>query len=213
MVDHVTEVLSTLHKTNPNLKYYLTYSNPLELLVAAMLSAQVRDEVVNATTPALFQKYRTTQDYASADVEDIVQLIKNISFAGNKAKNIKAACSLLVEKHRGEVPATMDDLTALPGIGRKTAHVILQNVFNKVEGIVVDTHVLRVAYRLGWTSTDKNAEKSEAQLMSAVPRDEWKELPFLLKAHGRTICTAPIPTCSQCPVQTMCPKNGVKKFV
>lgn len=206
-------VLTTLHKTYPHPHYYLNFSNSLELLVAALLSAQVRDEVVNAATPALFKKYRTAEQYAKADLHELTALIKTITFAGNKAKHIREACRILVQKHHGNVPRTMGELTELPGIGRKTANAILQNAFDLVEGIVVDTHVLRVAYRLGWTTTDKNAEKAEEQLLKIIPQSEWKQFPWLLKAHGRAICRAPIPGCRQCPVEKLCPKQGVGKRI
>lgn len=207
----VKQVLSILHTTYPNLHHYLTFSNPLELLVASILSAQVRDEVVNAATPALFKKYKTADAYAKADLKELTSMVKNITFANNKAKNIKAACAILAEKYHGKVPHTSEELIELPGIGRKTANAILQNAFGIVQGIVVDTHVLRVAYRLGWTDTDKNAEKSEQQLMAIIPKSEWKTFPWLMKAHGRAICKAPVPFCSTCPVNNLCPKQGVTK--
>ncbi len=205
--------LERLHKAYPKLHHYLTFSNPLELLVASMLSAQVRDEMVNAATPALFKKYKKAEAYAHTDVRELNGYIKTITFAGNKARNIKETCRILVEKHDGNVPRSMDALTGLPGISRKTANAILQNAFNIVEGIVVDTHVLRVAHRLGWTDTDKNAEKAEQQLMQLLPKQEWKTLPWLLKAHGRAICKAPVPLCSACPVEKLCPKQGVARRV
>ncbi len=209
--ENIKEVLKILHSKYPKLKYYLDYSTPLELLVAAILSAQVRDEAVNASTPALFKKYKTAEDYAKAEIDDLLEYIKNITFAGNKAKHIKEACKILAEKHKGKIPRTVEELTELPGIGKKTANVIMQNAYDIIEGIVVDTHVLRVSYRLGWTDTDKNAEKSEKQLMQILPKSEWKKLPWLLKAHGRAICKAPVPSCSQCPVNKFCPKQGVTK--
>lgn len=202
-------VLHLLHQQYPHLKYYLTVSTPLETLVGAILSAQVRDEVVNAALLVLFKKYKTAKDYAHADLKELTKIIKSITFAKNKAKNITAACQMLVDKYNGTVPKTVDELTQLPGIGKKTAHVILQNVFNIIEGVVVDTHVLRVSYRLGWTNTDKNADKSAEQLEKIIPKNEWKELPWLLKAHGRAICQAPVPKCSQCRVEKLCPKQGV----
>lgn len=211
MKKNTKPVLKILYKTYPKLNYYLNFSNPLQLVIAAILSAQVRDEAVNAATPLLFQKYKTAQDFAKAEVQDIIKYIKSITFAGNKAKHIREACKILAEKHKGKVPKTVEELTELPGIGRKTAHAILQNAYDIVEGIVVDTHVLRVGYRLGWTKTDKNAEKSEQQLKDIIPKNEWKTLTWLLKAHGRAICKAPVPMCSACPVASLCPKQGVTK--
>jgi len=208
---NVVQVLKLFHKNYPKSKYYLNFSNPLELMVAAILSAQVRDEVVNAATSALFKKYRTAEAFAKADVKDIIHYIKNITFAVNKAKHIKEACKILVEKHGGKVPKTLEELTELPGIGRKTANAILQNAFGIVNGIVVDTHVLRVSYRLGWTSSDKNAEKAEQELMEIIPKKEWQKLPHFLKDHGRAICRAPVPLCSKCFLSQICPKKGVMK--
>ncbi len=207
----VKRVLKILSENYPNLKYYLNFSNPVELLVAAILSAQVRDEAVNLTTAKLFKKYRSAKDFADAELKELTNDIKSITFAGNKAKNIKETCKILAEKYNGKVPKTVEELTELPGIGRKTANAILQNAYNIVEGVVVDTHVLRVSYRLGFTDTDKNAEKSEEQLMKLLPKSEWKTFPFLMKAHGRAICKAPVPFCSKCAVSGLCPKNGVSK--
>ncbi|MBI4153076.1 endonuclease III [Candidatus Woesearchaeota archaeon] len=204
-------VLSILHKTYPDLHHYLQFSNHLELLVATILSAQIRDSVVNAATPTLFKKYKTAKDYANAGINEIIGLLQGITYAGTKAKYIKETGKILHEKYNGHVPKTMEQLTELPGIGRKSANAILQNAFNIVEGIVVDTHVLRVSYRLGWTTTDKNAVKSEMELMQAIPKSEWKTLPWLMKNHGRAICKAPTPVCSKCVVNKFCPKQGVTK--
>lgn len=209
--DSVKKVLALLKKTYPHAKYYLNFSNSLELLVATILSAQVRDEVVNATTPKLFQKYKTAQDYAEADLETLIREIQPISFPANKAKYIKQACKILVEKYQGKVPDTLDQLVELPGIGRKTANAILINAFGKVQGIVVDTHVIRLAYRLGWTQT-KNPEKIEQDLMKIIPREDWARITWLLKEHGRAICKAPVPACSRCILEPHCPKRGVTKM-
>lgn len=210
MSSQPAQVLAVLKKEYPNAKYYLNFRTPLELLVAAILSAQVRDEVVNASTPSLFARYKTANDYAKASVSDLLKFISKITFAGNKAKNIIVACKILAEKHNGKVPRNVEELTELPGIGRKTANAILQNAFDIVEGVVVDTHVIRVAFRLGWTN-NTNPEKIEQDLMKLLPKSEWKKLPWLLKVHGRAICQAPTPYCSKCPVSKLCPKNGVKK--
>lgn len=204
------QVVKLLKKEYPHAKYYLNFSNPLELLVAAILSAQVRDEVVNATTPTLFKKYKTAKDYTNADVEELMKYISKISFAGNKAKNIKAACKTIAEKHKGRVPETIEELTALPGIGRKTANAILINAFNKVVGIPCDTHVIRVSYRLSWTK-NKNPDKIEKDLMNLLSKSEWKKIPYLLKDHGRAVCKAPIPECSKCVLNRLCLKQGVTK--
>lgn len=206
----VTEIVKLLEKNYPKSKYYLNFSNPLELLVAAILSAQVRDSVVNAATPALFKKYKTAKDYARAKPGEMTAHIKSITFAGNKAKNIIAACKIIDEKHGGKVPKTIEELTELPGIGRKTANAILQNAFGIVEGIVIDTHAIRVSYRLGCTK-QKNPEKIEQDLMKLIPKSKWKKLPHLLKDHGRAVCKAPVPECSRCFLDRLCPKQGVTK--
>lgn len=206
------KVLSELKKLYPNTKYYLNFSNSLELLVATTLSAQVRDAVVNATTPRLFEKYKTAEDYARADLETLIQEVSPVSFPANKAKYIKQACKILVEKYHGKVPNTMAELVELPGIGRKTANVILINAFEKVEGIVVDTHVIRLSYRLGWTK-NKNPEKIEQDLMKTIPKADWARITWLLKEHGRAICKAPVPACSRCMVESHCPKTGVTKKI
>ncbi|MEM2916039.1 MAG: endonuclease III [Candidatus Woesearchaeota archaeon] len=206
------EVLHLLKKTYPNAKYYLNFNTPLDLLVAAILSAQVRDEVVNAATAELFKHYKKAEDYAKASVNDLLKYVGKVTFAGNKAKNIIEACRMLVEKHKGQVPKTIEELTQLPGIGRKTAIVILTNAFGIVQGVVVDTHVIRISYRLGWTK-QKDPEKIEEDLNKLIPEKYWKEVQWLLKAHGRAVCQAPTPYCSKCPISHLCPKIGVtKKF-
>ncbi len=204
------EILSLLKKHYPSAKYYLNFSNPLELMVAAILSAQVRDETVNAATPQLFREYKTAKDYANANEKELVGYLKGITFAGSKAKNIISSCKILVEKYGGKVPDVMNELTQLPGIGRKTANAILINGFNIVVGIPCDTHVLRLSYRLGWTK-NTNPDKVEQDLMRLLPKSEWKKLPYLLKDHGRAICKAPVPECLRCFLNKLCPKQGVAK--
>jgi endonuclease-3 len=204
------QILDALMKEYPDAKYYLNFSNPLELMVAAILSAQVRDEVVNALTPQLFKRYKTARDYAGADLKELTEAIKSVTFAGNKAKYIKQACNILVEKHKGEVPKNLDELVKLPGIGRKTANTILINAYGIVEGIPCDTHVIRVSYRIGWTKS-KNPDVIERYLISLLPKEKWGKIPYVLKAHGRNVCQAPVPVCSKCAVKNLCPKNGVSK--
>jgi endonuclease-3 len=206
------KVLSELKKLYPHAKYYLNFSSPLELLVATILSAQTRDTVVNATTPPLFKKYKTAEDYARADLETLIRDISPVSFPANKAKYIRQACKILSEKYHGMVPDTMSALVELPGIGRKTANAILINVFEKIEGIVVDTHVIRLSYRLGWTK-NKNPEKIEQDLIKSIPQNDWAQITWLLKEHGRAICRAPVPVCSRCVLEPLCPKAGVTKRV
>lgn len=206
-MDNAEPILAILQKAYPHTGHYLRFSNPLELLVATILSAQVRDEVVNSRTPGLFRTYKSARDYAQANLEELEQLIKPITFYRNKARSVQAACALLVKKHGGRVPDSMDDLLELPGVARKTANAVLQNAFNIVDGIVVDTHVIRLSQRLGWTR-EKDPVKIERDLMT-LPRKWWPLLPHLLKSHGRAVCKAPTPACSRCIVADLCPKIGV----
>ncbi len=199
------EILARLKQEYPDVRYYLNFSTPLELLVAAILSAQCRDEVVNATTPRLFSRYKTAADYANAELSELEAELSAIPFYRNKAKNIKEACRIIVERHGGEVPQTLEELVALPGIGRKTANAILINAFGKITGIVVDTHVVRLARRLG-LSGSKDPDKIERDLEGLFPREEWKRLPWLFKAHGRAVCTARSPRCGECILEDLCPK-------
>ena len=211
MDSKINEELNLLENTYPEAKYYLNFSNPLELLIAAILSAQCTDIIVNLTTEKLFKKYKNAKNYAKADLSEFENEIKSITFFRNKAKNIIKTCEILQEKFNGKVPSSMNDLIELPGISRKTANVIQQNAFNIVEGIVVDTHVIRVSQRLGWTK-NKNPEKIEQDLMKIFLKEVWKKLPFLLKAHGKAVCKAPVPICSGCFLIKLCPKIGVEKF-
>lgn len=205
----VLKIVELLKNNYPNAKYYLNFSNPLELMVAAILSAQIRDEVVNATTPKLFNKYKTAKDYANADLKEFTKEISSVTFAGMKAKNIINACKILVEKYNGKVPDTMEDLTSLSGIGRKTANTILINAFGKIVGIPVDVWVKRLSIRLGWTK-NKDPNKIEQDLMKIIPREIWSKIAYLLKSHGRAICQA-TPYCSKCFLYDFCPRNGVTK--
>ncbi|HLD78088.1 MAG TPA: endonuclease III [archaeon] len=198
--------LVILKKAYPDATYYLNFSTLLQLLVAVVLSAQCRDEAVNACTAQLFKRYRTAQDFAELKDSDI----SSITFSKNKAANIRAAMEQLISRYNGQVPQTMEELTALPGIGRKSANVILANGFHKVVGIPVDTHVIRLSQRLGWTR-QRDPEKIEKDLQALFPKSEWEQLPHLLKSHGRALCKAPVPICSRCPLAQLCPRNGVTK--
>jgi endonuclease-3 len=200
------DVIKILKEEYPNAKYYLSFLNPLQLMVAAILSAQCRDDVVNAVTAKLFQKYKTAADFTKLKEDDI----KSITFFNNKAKNIREACRIIMDKFGGKVPETMEELVMLPGVGRKTANAILINAFDKVFGIVTDTHVLRVGYRLSLTK-NTNPEKVEKDLMAVVPKSEWKRITWLLKDHGRAVCRAPVPVCTKCVLNKVCPKNGATK--
>lgn len=187
--EKVKEVYSRLKKLYPNPQTALVYKNPFELLIATILSAQCTDKLVNTVTPALFEKYPTPESTAKASVEDIDEMIRKVTFHGNKAKNIKAAAEQIMKNHEGKVPDTMEELDALPGVARKTANVVLGDAFNKSEGIVVDTHVRRLANKLGLTTHD-DPEKIERDLMEIVPKEWWIEFPHLLILYGREYAPA-----------------------
>ncbi len=206
--ERAAEVLVRLKEAYPNARYYLNFRTPLELLVATILSAQARDERVNAVTETLFKKYKTAQDYANAPLEQLEEDIRQINFYRNKAKAIQGACKILVEQYDGQVPDAMEELVKLPGIGRKTANAILTNAFGKVEGVVVDTHVIRVSRRLGFTR-EKDPDKIERALMALLPKEEWKRVPWLMKEHGRAVCTPKNPKCGECVINELCPQVGV----
>ncbi len=202
--EKVLEVNKRLEKIYPKPKIELDFKSPLEILIATMMAAQTTDKLVNTLTPALFKKYPTPKDFANADVEDIYNLIKGVNFAGNKAKNIKAAAQMIVEKHGGEVPDNMEDLDALPGVARKTANVVLGQAFHKPEGIVIDTHMIRMSNKLGFT-TQKDPVKIEQDLMKIVPKELWIDFPARLILHGRHFCTARPHDCKDCPLGDLCP--------
>lgn len=196
--EKVKEILRRLYKVWPKPKIELIYSSPLDLLVAVILSAQATDKVVNQVTPALFSKFKTAKDYADSTVEELDGLVKRVNFHFNKAKNIHAACKMIEEKFNGRVPVTMEELDSLPGVARKTANVILGTAFGKAEGIVVDTHVIRLANCLRLTK-QKDPVKIENDLMKIVPKDKWIDFSHLLILFGRYHCPARIP-CKTCPI-------------
>jgi endonuclease-3 len=198
------EIIRRLKKAYPDAHCELNFSNPLQLLVATILSAQCTDKRVNMVTPSLFQKYRAAQDFAEAPPGALEAAIKSTGFYRNKARSIRAACRALVEKHGGEVPRTMEALVQLEGVGRKTANVVLGNAFGLAEGIVVDTHVARLSGRLGLTENTA-PEKIEADLQRLVPRADWTLVSHLLIWHGRRRCGARKPDCAGCEVKTLCP--------
>jgi endonuclease-3 len=204
------KIIAALDRTYPNAHCELNYSNPLELLIATILSAQCTDKRVNIVTADLFRKYRSAADYANADLTELENEIKTTGFFRNKAKNIQAACRALVEKHKGEVPRSMEELTALGGVGRKTANVVLGNAFHINVGVVVDTHVARLSHRLGLTK-QTTPEKIEEDLQKLVPREQWCLFSHLLIWHGRRRCLARLPDCPRCEVNDLCPKIGVKR--
>lgn len=196
-------VLELLEKIHPDAKITLDYRNPLELLVAIILSAQCTDKRVNIVTKSLFKKYKKADDYAGADLRELEREIKSTGFYRNKARNIKRCCEILVEKHDSKIPRTMEELLELPGVGRKTANVFLSNAYGLVEGISVDTHVRRVSRRLGLTDSG-TPEKIEIDLMGAVPRKKWDRFAILLIFHGRRTCTAKNPKCGECVLNKIC---------
>ena len=202
--EQIREITTELRRLYPDAKCSLNFSNPLELLVATQLSAQCTDERVNVVTRDLFQKYRSVEDYATISQEELEQDIRSTGFYRNKAKNIRAACQLLITNYDGEVPRTMADLLTLPGVARKTANVVLGNAFGIVEGFVVDTHIGRLARRFGW-STDEDPVKVEQDLMRLTPREDLLDLSHLMIFHGRAICQARKPLCVRCSLVKLCP--------
>ncbi|MFT4884000.1 MAG: endonuclease-3 [Natronomonas sp.] len=202
----VVEVLDRLYEEYPEPEISLNFSNRLELLIAVVLSAQCTDKRVNKVTADLFEKYDGPEDYAEADEEELAEDINSITYYNSKAGYIKSACQDIVEKHDGEVPDTMSELTDLAGVGRKTANVVLQHGHEVVEGIVVDTHVQRISRRLGLTE-EKSPEKIEDDLMDIVPATDWQEYTHLLISHGRETCTARNPDCEGCKLEDICPSS------
>ncbi len=200
----MADIVEILRKEYPDVKgTALHYTNPLELLIATILSAQTTDERVNIVTKDLFKKYKKAEDYANASLEELQNDIKSINFYRNKAKYIKQCCQILVENYNGEVPDSMEELLKLPGVSRKTANVVLSNAFRKDEGIVVDTHVIRLSQRLGLTK-EKDRDKIEQDLMKKFPKEKWFDLANLLIAHGRKICKARNPLCNKCVLKDIC---------
>lgn len=202
-------ILRRLRAAYPAARCALRHDNPLQLLVATILSAQCTDTRVNVVTPALFKRYRTAADFAAAPPAELESLIRSTGFFRNKARSIRNCCQGLVKQHDGKVPDTLDELIQLDGIGRKTANVVLGVAYGKVEGIVVDTHVMRLSRRLGLTR-QTTPEKIEQALMKVVPREDWIDFSHLLIWHGRKRCIARRPDCIQCEVADLCPKIGVK---
>ena len=197
-------MISRLKSEYPDARTELDWNSPLELLVATILSAQTTDVSVNGVTKALFEKYRTAADYAGADPAELEEDIRPSGFYRNKARSLRGMARALVEEHAGEVPRTMRELVALPGVGRKTANVVLGNAFGVDEGIVVDTHVRRVSNRLGLTE-NQDPEKIERDLIRMVPQEEWTVFSHLLIFHGRRICKARKPDCPNCVLNDICP--------
>lgn len=202
--DRAAKIIQLLEKEHPDAKIALHSSKPLELLVATMLSAQTTDETVNRVTKSLFKKYSKPEDYAKADIHELEQDIRSTGFYHNKAKNLQNACKLIVDKFHGEIPRTMDELVELPGVARKTANIVLYNAYGVTAGIAVDTHVHRLAQRLGLTENE-DQDKIEQDLMQLVPKGQWMHLTDLLIFHGRRVCTAKKPNCTGCVLNKICP--------
>jgi endonuclease-3 len=202
------QINSALAELYPDAHCALHYANPLQLLIATILSAQCTDERINKVTPALFARYPNAAAYAAADIAELERLIQSAGFFRNKARNIQACCQMLVVQHAGQVPRTMEELVPLPGVGRKTANVILGNAFD-VPGIPVDTHVGRLSRRLGLTQHD-DPVKVESDLMTLLPKKEWTMFSHRMIFHGRQVCQSRKPKCEECILNKICPKIGVE---
>jgi endonuclease-3 len=206
--ERAPEIIRRLEESYPDAHTALHFSNPLEMLVATILSAQSTDANVNRVTQTLFQKYRTPEDYLRVPEEELANDIHSTGFFNQKTKAIRGACARIIESYDGQVPNTMEELITLPGVARKTANVVLGNAYGVVEGIAVDTHVKRVANRLGF-STEKDPDKIERDLMALIPRDKWFSFTYVLIEHGREVCKAPVPRCVECSVNQLCPSSLV----
>lgn len=206
--ERIGPVMQTLARLYPEAVTALTHENPLQLLVATILSAQCTDKRVNQITPALFARYWTVKDFAETDLQELEGFVKSTGFFRNKAKNIKACCVAIIARFGGEVPRTLDELVTLPGIGRKTANVVLGDAFD-TPGITVDTHVGRLARRLGFTRA-RDPVKAERSLMTLIPESHWTAVSHQIILHGRQVCFARKPRCETCELNPLCPKLGVK---
>lgn len=203
-VQNIDNILELLKQRYPDAKVALNFGNPLEILVATILSAQCTDERVNIVTQSLFKKYKTVEDYANADLSDFEQEIRSTGFYHNKAKSIIGACQKILKDFGGRIPDSMEKLIQLPGVARKTANIVLYNGFGKTEGIAVDTHVRRLSQRLGLTK-NQDPDKIEQDLMRLLPQSAWGPLNYLLIEHGRRTCIARKPRCSECVLKDLCP--------
>jgi endonuclease-3 len=202
--ERAQEILARLRREYPATRLALDFQTPLQLLVATVLAAQCTDEKINQVTPQLFQRYPQAKDYAAADLAELEEQVHATGFFRNKARALKSLGTALATEHGGEVPASLAGLVALPGVGRKTANVVLGNAFGRAEGIAVDTHVQRLAGRL-FLSEEKDPEKIEQDLMAILPREEWTRFALLLQDHGRKVCKARRPECAACVVADLCP--------
>lgn len=199
----IIKIVEILKDTYPDAKCSLDFTTPFEMLVAVILSAQCTDERVNKTTPALFAKYSTPQDFANMDIEELENFIHPCGFYKNKAKNIKATAQIIATKYNGKVPETMEELMSLPGVGRKTANVVMLEAFNKPQGIAVDTHCKRISNKIGF-SNEKEPEKIEQDLLKIIPKEYYKDMNHILIWHGRNTCIARNPKCEMCSINKYC---------
>ena len=202
--ERIRKIIGILKEMYPNAHIALRFKNPFQLLVSVILSAQCTDERVNQVTAVLFSKYPDAQSMAEAPIEELEQLVRPTGFFRNKARNIKEAARMIVERYGGRVPDTMEELLSLPGVARKTANIVLYQAYGKVEGIAVDTHVKRLARRLGMTR-EENPVKIERDLMEVVPRQDWGPITYMLIEHGRRVCKARKPACDICRLRELCP--------
>jgi endonuclease-3 len=206
--DRAPAIVERLSAAYPGATVALRASNPLEMLVATILSAQCTDERVNKVTETLFQKYRSPQDYLDVAEEELANDIRSTGFFNQKTRSIRGACRVIVDEFGGQVPSTMEELVTLPGVARKTANIVLGNSFDTVVGIAVDTHVRRVSQRLGFTE-EKDPDKIEQDLMELIPQERWFPFTYTLIDHGRAVCVARTPRCEECPVNELCPSSLV----
>ena len=201
---HAIEILRRLEEMYPNAKIALNFHDPYQLLVAVVLSAQCTDKRVNEVTPRVFERFPNPEAMANAPVEEIEELIRPTGFFRNKAKNLKAACKMIVEEFGGKVPRTMEEMLRLPGVARKTANCVLYSAYGVISGIAVDTHVKRLSKRLGLSNHD-NPDKIEKDLMELIPKEKWGDFSFALIRHGREVCKARRPLCDKCGLNDICP--------
>jgi endonuclease III len=203
------EIVRGLKETYPEATCALNHGNPFELLVATILSAQCTDERVNIVTATLFRKYRTPEDYLNVETAELERDINSVTFFRNKSKSIQGMARLVIEKHQGRIPQTLEELIELPGVGRKTANVVLGTAFGIPTGVVVDTHVMRLSQRLGLTK-HQTPEKIEIDLMQLLPKEEWIDFSHRLIWHGRRVCKARNPACEVCTIERLCPSSRLK---
>ena len=204
----INKIIEILDNEYPNAECSLDFMTPLQLLIAVILSAQSTDAQINKLTPALFERFKTAKDFANADIAELEQYVKSSGFYKNKAKNIRNTCKILDENYNGKVPETMEDLTSLPGVGRKTANEVMLNAFNKCEGIAVDTHAKRISNRIG-LSYEEDPLKIEQDLLKKIRQEDWHKMNHLFVYHGRATCTARNPKCNECCIKDYCKKNNV----